>query len=559
MVKRLFSFLNREIGGLHQAAYLLGFFAFLSQILALIRDRLLAYVFGASHSLDVYYAAFRLPDFIFAAVASVVSLSVLIPFLVEKLDRDMEEGRRFIDSVFSLFVWFILVVGTVLYFSAPWLVHFFFPTLAASADGPILLAMTRILLLSPLFLGLSNFFASVTQVYKRFLIYAVSPLLYNAGIIFGIVVLYPRLGLRGLAYGVVLGAFLHMALQIPFVAEKGLFPRFRLRIDWRAIRRVTLLSVPRTITSSTNEIAEFILVSLASVMAGGSISVFNFAWNLQSVPLSIVGVSYSLAAFPALARHHAKGERSEFVAQMVGSARHIIFWSTPIMVLFIVLRAQIVRIVLGSGHFDWSDTRLTAAALSFFVLSLVPQGLMLLFVRSYYARGKTFRPLVINVCCAALSVGLAYALSSYFLSSPVLRLFVERLMRVEGVSGTEVLMLPLAFALGMILNAALHWIDFSFSYPEFNRPVARVLFQSIGAAVLAGEAAYVGLIFWGNHFDLRTLQGVFLQGFCAGIGGIIVGVAILRVLGSEELSEVLRTLHRKIWKAKPSVSDQVPM
>jgi putative peptidoglycan lipid II flippase len=103
MVKRFLNFISREIGGLHEAAYLLGAFAVVSQILALVRDRLLAYKFGATHALDIYYAAFRIPDFIFVAIASMVSISVLIPFLMEKIDSGEKEAKEFIDAIFSVF------------------------------------------------------------------------------------------------------------------------------------------------------------------------------------------------------------------------------------------------------------------------------------------------------------------------------------------------------------------------------------------------------------------------------------------------------------------------
>ena len=557
MVNRLLHYLHKEVNGLHQAAYLLGFFAFLSQVLALMRDRLFAYYFGASHTLDIYYAAFRIPDFVFASVASVVSISVLIPFLIEKLDKSKEEGKVFIDNVFTVFSVFIVAVSTVLCILTPEIVRLVFPTLAADpSSAPQLIMMTRIMLLSPIFLGFSNFLASITQVYKRFFIYAVSPLLYNIGIILGIVVLYPRFGLIGLAIGVASGAVMHAAIQFPFIIEHGLFPKFRPNVNFSAIKQVMWLSIPRTVTASSNEIAEFFMVSLASVMIGGSISVFNFSWNLQSVPLSIIGVSYSLAAFPALSRHFSQGAHGEFVRQMSASAKHIIFWSIPIMALFVVLRAQIVRVLLGSGNFTWADTRLTAAALAMFTISLVPQSLTLLFVRSYYARGKTRKPLIINMICAAISVTLGYALSHYFLESPVFAGFIEQLFKVSGVPGTEVLMLPLAFGIGVTLNMLLHWIDFSIDFKGFTPPVLKVLLHTLGGSVLMGWVSWQFLGIFSTVFNQQTTLGIFLQGFSAGMIGIAFYVLLLIALKSEELQEVWKTFHRKIWKTDVIVPEQ---
>jgi len=397
MVKSFFRMMGKEIRGLHEAAYLLAFFAFLSQLLALVRDKLLAYNFGAGHTLDIYYAAFRIPDLIFVSIASVVSASVLVPFFIDRFHKDEDKGRRFIDSVFSAFFLVIVLASIVVCIFTPWLMKILLPGFSHDASLPELITVTRMLLLSPIFLGISNFFSSITQMHKRFLIYALSPIVYNVGIIIGVIFLYPSLGLKGLILGVVIGAFLHMVIQVPFILSKETFPHLTPRIHWADIKYVAFISLPRTLTLSANQLASFFLISLASLMSGGSISIFSLAFNLQSVPLSIIGVSYSSAVFPTLSRFFVEKKTKEFLGQMIDSARHITFWSIPVIVLFIVLRAQIVRTIYGAGQFDWADTRLTAATLAIFIVSVVGQSLILLFVRAYYAEGKTRKPLIINI------------------------------------------------------------------------------------------------------------------------------------------------------------------
>src|SRR3989344_2049018 len=298
MVKNILNFLNREITGLHQAAYLLGFFAICSQVLALFRDRILAAQFGAGDTLDLYYSAFRIPDILFVTVASIVSISVLIPFLIERFEKGEKEAKEFIDTVFSFFFCFMTVVGVVAFMTTPYFMALLFPVFVKSGSFSDLVSLTRILLLSPVFLGLSNLLASITQIHRRFFIYAVSPVVYNVGIIFGIVFLYPTFGLSGLGWGVIIGAFLHFAIQIPFILSIKMLPKFHLPIKLASIRQIIYISLPRTITVSSNEIAELCLISLASFLTVGSVSIFNFSFNLQSVPFSIIGVSYSLAAFP---------------------------------------------------------------------------------------------------------------------------------------------------------------------------------------------------------------------------------------------------------------------
>ncbi len=556
MVKRLLSIFTREIIGLHEAAYLLATFAFLSQLLALVRDKLLAYRFGASHILDIYYAAFRIPDLIFVSIASLVSASVLIPFFIERIDKDNDKGRSFIDSIFSVFFIAIILASIIVFIFAPALVKILIPGFANDNMFNELVLSTRILLLSPIFLGLSNFFSSITQMYKRFLVYALSPIIYNIGIIIGIVFLYPVFGIYGLIYGVVIGAFLHMAIQIPFILHKDVFPRFSIKINWKYIKRVVLLSLPRTLTLSSNQISTFFLIALASLMTGGSISIFNLAYNLQSVPLSIIGVSYSSAIFPTLSRFFVEGKRDGFISKMIESARHIIFWSIPITILFVVLRAQIVRTIYGAGQFDWADTRLTAAALALFIISVVGQSLILLFVRAYYAEGKTTKPLLINIISSFLIVVLGYIFTKAFYFYPEFRFFLEDLFKVGDQIGTSVLVLPMAYSIGVFINTYLHWHIFERDYKGFTKPVIATLFQSFASSVIMGYVTFLSLRFFNTFFTLDKAWGVFMQGFCAGIVGIFSWVIVLRLLKSRELVEVYETLHHKFWKAKVVVPDQ---
>jgi putative peptidoglycan lipid II flippase len=227
------------------------------------------------------------------------------------------------------------------------------------------------LLLQPILLGISNLFANLTQLRHRFLLYSVSPLLYNLGIIFGIVAFYPQMGLPGLGWGVILGAALHAAVQAPFFFREKVERTLPFKETLKILSEVLILSVPRTLSLAAGQFTLLCLVALASLLTVGSISVFTFASNLQAVPLTIIGVSYSVAAFPTLARFFQGGRHTEFVAHIEGALRHIIFWSIPATVLIIVLRAHLVRAVLGAGAFDWSATRLTAAALALFVISLL--------------------------------------------------------------------------------------------------------------------------------------------------------------------------------------------
>ena len=554
MVKKLIDFFHKEINGLHEAAYLLGFFALLCQLLALVRDRILAATFGAGHDLDMYYSAFRIPDFIFVMVASLVGISVLVPFIIEKVNISKEASKKFIDNVFSSFFLLIISVSAVTFLLVPYLVPMIFGGFPAK-DFPELIVLTRILLLSPILLGLSNFFGSITQVYKRFVIYSISPMVYNLGIILGVVILHPIFGLRGVVYGVVFGALLHLLIQIPFVIKQGMFPKFKINFDWAEIKKVMLLSVPRTFTLGIGQITTIFLIAMATFMKDGSVAVFNFSINMQSVTLSIIGVSYSIAAFPTLAKFFAEKKREKFLAEMITSARHIIFWSIPISVLFIVLRAQVVRTILGSGQFNWDSTRLTAAALALFSISALAQGLILLFVRGYYAMGNTKKPLAIGTVSGVLIVVLSYLFVKLFASYSLFQYFIESLFRVNDIAGTSVLMLALGYSLGISVNCILLWVCFNKEFVGFSKSLWGTLFHTFSASVIMGAVSYLGLNIFDDFFNLNTTFGIFMQGFLAGIMGIITWVIVLKLLKNQELEEIWRTLHHKIWKVKPLPAD----
>ena len=529
MVRKILGFLYRETNTINQAALLLGLFAFLSQVLAFLRDRLLAHIFGAGSELDIYYAAFRIPDLIFVAAASVVSLSVLIPFIIEEENRGPEALRSFINDIFSFFSVLIIVISSLAFFLMPVVSKILFKGFSDATLTEVIF-ISRILLLSPILLGFSNLLGSLVQAYNRFTIYALAPLLYNAGIIIGIIFIATRLGIVGVAIGVIMGAGLHALVQVPFIVRQGLLPRFSSRFSLALITRVVKISMPRTLTLSMSAISMIFLVSLASLMSAGSISVLSLSFNLQSVPLSIIGVSYSLAVFPTLSRRFKENNFNAFKEQMMVTARFIIFWSLPLSALFIVLRAQIVRVVLGSGLFSWDDTRLTAASLALFALSSMFQCLLLLFIRGFYSAGFTKTPFFINLVSTLVLISGAWGLVQIFYLSEGFRYFISALLKVEDLSDTAVLMLPLSFSIAIIINGFFHWLAFERLFKGFSRRIARTVFECLGTSVIMGAVAYLGLNIFAVFIDTSSLLGIFLQGLLSGLMAIGSGIVILFAL-----------------------------
>ncbi len=547
MVRRVFNFMYREVRGLHQAAYILALFAIGSQLLAVVRDRLLAHMFGAGLELDLYYTAFRIPDLMYVLFASVLSVYVLLPFVSRFAEEGgAEAGAKVITQIFSLFLVFFSVVSLLLVFTASWYVPKIFPGFAEHTA--LLISLIQILLLQSFFLGISSLCGVITQISHRFVLYAISPLIYNVFIIIGVVTLYPLYGLTGLVIGVVLGAFGHLAIQIPFVLNSEYRFGITLSFDWKLIREVLMVSIPRALTLSVNQIVLLVLIGMASSLATGSVSVFQFAFNLQSVPLAVIGMSYSVAAFPTLSTLLAKNKLTEFNRQLLTALRHIIFWSVPIAALVIVLRAQIVRVLLGSGAFDWGDTRLTAAVLALFVISLVAQSILLLLVRAFYAGGRTLMPLLVSVIASVASIGLAYVLISSFKEHDTLRNLLEQIFRLEGVSGTEVLVLALAFVLGQFVQLIVLMVISTFTFNISYRPLIRLLAEALVAALAGGFSAYAALIFVVDGINQETFIGISLQGLVAGVMGLTAVILVYRVLKAPEIFEIYRSFHSKIFK-----------
>ncbi len=530
---------------------MLAAFALLSQLLALVRDRLLAGSFGASHTLDVYYAAFRIPDLLFATVASLLSLYALLPVL-SRLEQ--ERPGLVISFLRQALLWFFGAMGVVAgvaFVFAPQLVALVAPGLVATG-GDNLVLLTRILLLQPILLGASNILANLTQLRHRFVLYSVSPLLYNLGIIFGILVLYPYMGLMGLAWGVVLGALMHLLVQAPYFRAEPAGEPLPLRQFMRYLREVLVLSVPRTLALSANQISLLVLTALASFLSAGSISVFMFAWNLQAVPLTIIGVSYSVAAFPTLSRLFAGGSTREFAAHVETALRHVLFWAVPATVLIIVLRAQLVRVILGSGAFDWAATRLVAAALALLIVSLLAQSIKMLISRAYYAAGNTRKPFYFALANVVVSIGGAVTLAALFHESPFVRFFIESLLRVSDLAGTTVLTLALALALGAIVECTLALWAFSRDFQLLGTSALwRLSFQSFAAAIIGGACAYGALGIAGLYVDINTALGIFTQGLCGGLVGLLSVAAVLWLLKTPELFEVWDAFARKFKDTPP--------
>lgn len=556
MVDKIKNLLQTEIQGLHQAAYLLGAFSIISQLCALFRDRLLASTFGAGTQLDIYYSSFRLPDILFVILVTCTSISVLIPYIVEKI-ADKEEMKRYFNSVFTFVFCSAIIFYVIAWFIAPYFLQLIVPQVYAE-NASILVNMTRILLLQPVLLSFSGFFGSFAQARKKFLIYALSPIMYNLGIILGILFFYPTFGLMGLIYGVLLGALLHLGILLPVVST-DYWPKFS-KINIKEIKQLITHSIPRTFSMLSGQIQLLFMTFFAGLLAAGSITIFNLAYNLQSVPMAIIGVSYSLAAFPTLSLLFQQKRIQEFYLLLSKAIRHVFFWSLPVVALFIVLRAQIVRVILGSGNFEWNETILVAASLAIFTTSLVAQSASQVLIRSFYAMGKTRFPFICSFLSVIVTLSLLMVLFIPDLVSNEITRYFEIVLKVDIVPSSLILILPIAYSIGQWVQFVLLLLGIGGFSIIFSKDFFVSVFQSsIGAGIIA-IVGYFSLDFLSGILNIQTFIGIALQGFVSGIFGLLAGFGFLVLIGNKEVYIVLHTGMKKMKRKiilQPEIKEEL--
>lgn len=527
MLKKIFS---HQTNSVTTAAILVAFSSLFSRFLGVVRDRILAGQFGAGDTLDVYYAAFRVPDLVFNLLVLGALSAGFIPLFTgllkdEKNPEKNAEAWRLANNIINALALGLIAISLICIVFARPLAHVFAPGFSPEKlDATV--GLTRIMFLSPFFLGLSGVIGGVLQSFKRFLIYSFAPIVYNLGIIAGAVWLTPTWGAHGLAWGVVAGAFLHFAIQLPTAVHLGF--RYRWSIDWRdaSVRKLGRLMVPRTMSLAISQIDLLVSTAIATTLAAGSLTVFNLANNIQSFPIGIFGISFAIAVFPMLSAK-AKDRRG-LVEAFSNTQRQILFFIIPSTMLIWVLRAQIVRVLYGWGQFNWEDTVLTIETLTFFSFSLFAQASIPLLVRMFYARQNSKHPFYIGLFSVAIDIILSLTLSRFW-----------------GVAG-----IAMAFSIANTVNFLLLWLVLSRQLDGLD---GRKILRSAAKFVLAGLAAMVVT----QHIkfailpfiNMQTGWGVFSQGFVAGSAGLLVYGLACAILRSEELDSFWRGLKKRLpWK-----------
>jgi putative peptidoglycan lipid II flippase len=539
-------FLNSETKTINRAAVILAVSSLVSGMLGLFRDRLLAGTFGAGNELDVYYAAFRIPDFV-AMVLIMGSISAaIIPLFSEYLAKSKEEAWNFFSNLVNSFLLFLVIVSIIMIIFVPNILSLIVPGFSGEKLQSAI-ALTRIMFLSPILLGISNIISGVLRVFKRFLVTSLSPIMYNIGIISGILFFVPMWGIAGLAWGVVFGALLHLLIQLPIILGLGFKPRKSLDFSHPGLLKAIRLTLPRTLGLAASQINLVVITAIGSTLATGSIAVFNLANNLSNLPVTFIGASFSTAAFPFLALYFSQNNKEKLIDEFLGVLKQIIFFIIPISLLIFILRAQIIRIILGTGKFAWADTQLTAACLGLFSTGIFAYGLSLLVSKTFYALHNTKIPALVALFSIALNVCLSFFFIWILGFNNFFSNYLTRFLDIENIDGNLVVGLPLALSLSGIIQLALLLV-FLYKKLEIDKikELSAFMVKILICSVLLIVASFLSIKIAASIVDMHTFIGVFSQAALSSIIGIAAYGAAAMALKLKEIAMLKKYVFRKL-------------
>ncbi len=505
MLRRIIQKLSRSIMG---GAIIIGSASVVSRVIGLVRDNLLAKYFGASATLDIYNAAFKVPDLIFNILVLGALSASFIPVFIQIKQRDGKETAfQLTNAVLHLLIFAIIICIGLSYFLAPTVAEFLMAERSVDQQQ-LTTMMMRLMLVSVLFFAISNLVSGVLNSFRKFLVYALAPILYNLGIILGITVFYPFMGIEGLAFGVVLGAFLHLVIQLPSLFRTGY--RYRWLLDWKlpGVQKILRLMPPRALALGVVQINALIIAAFALRLEEGSLAIWTWADNLQHFPINVFGVSLALSSFPVFSQAFADKDMEKFKTIFSNNFRRILFLIIPMSIIFLLLRAQIVRLILGSfggGAFDWNATILTAQVLGFFSISMFAQATIPLLARSFFAHHDTKTPVLMSIIGMIVNIGLAWGLSQYM-----------------GIYG-----LALAFSISSLLNMLLLLgaLRIKFGDLDDSRIILSV-WRIISASLVMGVVIHGMKYFVAQYVNMRTFIGIFTQSVASVIAGVAIYFAI---------------------------------
>ncbi len=434
-----------NVGGLSarflpKGAPLLSALIFGSYVMGLARDRIFARTFGAGTELDAYNAAFVLPELLLDVLVEAGLAAPFIPiFLQLRNGPEPAEGDRFARTILTGAVTIMGVAAVLMFIFAEATTSFIAPGFSGD-QRELYVSLFRVMLVTPILFGASLTLGQILLAEQRFVWYGIAPLLYNAGIIVGTIAFSDELGVYGPAIGAVIGAAIHLGSR--FIGLRG--SQFRIQLGWESrtppVREFVRLMLPKMVSHPVEPMTFLFFTAVASSLTAGSVTAVSFARNFQSVPVSLVGIAFALAVFPALSTAYATNDRRGFLQIVVTNLASITLVTLASAIGLVVLGEVAIRVLLGGGAFDAQDVALTASVLAAFAISVPFESLSHLLSRAIYATRHTILQVVASLAGLAITVAATLLL----------------------IDGLGIIAIPLGFAIGQagktVLLALALWI-----------------------------------------------------------------------------------------------------
>lgn len=404
ILKSSVGFLTDRQTNIISAATAIMFMVSAAKILGVIKLHMLSARFSPEE-VGIYLAAFRLPNLIFEFLVLGALTSAFIPVITTLLSQNKKESAFSVSSsVINIGIILTLILAIPIFIYAKTISNFLAPGFN-DKEISLMASFTQIVIAAqviPLVIG--NFITGLLQSFKRFLIPALAPVVYDVGVIFCIYFFSPTLGLYAPVFGVVLGAVLFLLIQLPLVYSLGFRHKLIFNINQPEVREIGKLMLPRSVGLAATQIDSTIDLVLASLLGARNITIFNFAQTLQLFPVLLFGSTIAQAALPTLSEETAISDRDKFKSILLTSLHQILFLVLPLSVILLVLRIPLVRLAYGTKLFDWNATILTGKTLAMFSISVFAQSAIQLLARAFYALHDSKTPVLVGIVSVACNV-----------------------------------------------------------------------------------------------------------------------------------------------------------
>ena len=495
----MLSFLSKPTTSIAVAGWILSASAFISALLGLVRTRLLFNEYGVGVETDIYNIAFSIPDFIYILIIGGALSATFIPVFISRWQKDQKDAWRLADSFLKIASLTVIILAVILAVLMPVIIKLLYSDFSVS-DQQAAVILSRIMLLSPILLGISAVFSNILQSMSRFVVYAFCPLFYNIGIIVGIVIFTNWWGIYGLAIGVVFGAFLHLIIQVPLVLKSGFSLSRELSVH-PAIYRVLKLMAPRSFALGIYQFNIIAISAIASTISSGAITIFVEAHRIDMLLTGVFGVSFATAMFPSLSDSYARKDYKKYLASFSKVLRNVFFITFPMGLLLFILRFHIIQVIYGAEKVSQSEVQLMAAVLGLLSFSAFAYALVPIIIRAFYAKENTRTPVISSVVNVAVTIALSSILLFVVFPNTQFLSFIEKILNLEGVQSTEVIALPLAVAIAGVVALAVSFL--SFIIDDARNKV--ILKEEWLAIVRIGYASIAtGIVAWGALRFLNT-------------------------------------------------------